>query len=78
MEKLIRYYWYQDDEMFTFPQCTCNYYRRNKYAGLNVRFIIPPPSRCILSLTQVLSIGFGWKPADSVWSDKTKTIEDLD
>lgn len=74
-ESQLRYYWDRTQNDVVVRQCTGSFSSGYEYMCLNSRLVITPlTDRCIMTLTQALSMGFGGSPAGP---GKTETVKDL-
>ncbi|KAH0806962.1 dynein heavy chain 10, axonemal-like [Histomonas meleagridis] len=77
-ESQLRYYWDHSQDDVLIRQCTGSFQCGYEYMGLNGRLVITPlTDRCIMTLTQALSMGFGGSPAGPAGTGKTETVKDL-
>ena len=74
-ESQLRYYWDRTQDDVVVRECTGSFSSGYEYMCLNSRLVITPlTDRCIMTLTQALSMGFGGSPAGP---GKTETVKDL-
>lgn len=77
-ESQLRFYWDRATDDVSIRQCTGTFQTAYEYMGLNGRLVITPlTDRCIMTLTQALSMGFGGSPAGPAGTGKTETVKDL-
>jgi dynein axonemal heavy chain len=77
-ESQLRFYWDKLADDVSVRQCTGRFEYSYEYLGLNNRLVITPlTERCIMTLTQALSMKLGGSPAGPAGTGKTETVKDL-
>eukprot|EP00002_Diphylleia_rotans_P017763 TRINITY_DN3442_c0_g1_i2.p1 TRINITY_DN3442_c0_g1~~TRINITY_DN3442_c0_g1_i2.p1 ORF type:complete len:3137 (-),score=716.67 TRINITY_DN3442_c0_g1_i2:70-9480(-) len=77
-ESQLRFYWNRPIDDIIVNQCTGTFSFGYEYMGINGRLVITPlTDRCIMTLTQALSMKLGGSPAGPAGTGKTETVKDL-
>eukprot|EP00003_Mantamonas_plastica_P006673 TRINITY_DN1548_c0_g5_i2.p1 TRINITY_DN1548_c0_g5~~TRINITY_DN1548_c0_g5_i2.p1 ORF type:complete len:3052 (-),score=1213.08 TRINITY_DN1548_c0_g5_i2:66-8516(-) len=77
-ESQLRFYWNRALDDIQIKQCTGVFSFGYEYTGLSGRLVITPlTDRCIMTLTQALSMFKGGSPAGPAGTGKTETVKDL-
>ncbi|GKT16506.1 Dynein-1-alpha heavy chain, flagellar inner arm I1 complex, partial [Aduncisulcus paluster] len=77
-ESQLRYYWDRDVDDIRVRQCTGSLLYGYEFIGLLSRLVITPlTDRCVMTLTQALTMYLGGSPAGPAGTGKTETVKDL-
>ncbi len=77
-ESQMRFYFDRDRDAIVMGQCTGQFDYGYQYMGLASRLVITPlTDRCIMTLTQALTMYLGGSPAGPAGTGKTETVKDL-
>ncbi|PRP82215.1 dynein-1-alpha heavy chain, flagellar inner arm I1 complex, partial [Planoprotostelium fungivorum] len=77
-ESQLRYYWDKQIDDVQVRQCNGSFDYGYEYLGLSGRLVVTPlTERCIMTLTQALSMKLGGSPSGPAGTGKTETVKDL-